>query len=67
LNDLEVENELINRNLILSSIVLHGTSQEPLREEELADPVEGRNALVYPVLEEFQALLQIADIAAQGL
>jgi len=52
LDDFEVKNELVDGDAVLSSEVLDGTSEEALREEELVDPVERRDALVDPGLEE---------------
>ena len=65
LHDFEIENELVNRDFVLSGIVLHRTSQETLREEELVDPEERRNALIDPLVEELQAHSQIRDVSSQ--
>lgn len=67
MDDLEVEDQLIDGNLILSCEVLNGTSQETLSEVELADPVEGWDALVDPGLEEFKSSLEIGNITTEGL
>ena len=67
LNYFVVKQQLINWNLVLSSIILKGSSQETLGEEELIDPVEGRDSSVNPSLEELQPLPQISYVATQGL
>lgn len=67
MDDLEVEDQLIDGNLILSGKVLNGTSEETLSEVELADPVVGWDALIDPGLEEFESSLEICDIATEGL
>ena len=67
MDDLEVEDQLIDGNLILSGEVLNGTSKETLSKVELADPVVGWDALVDPGLEEFKSSLEIGDITTEGL
>lgn len=62
----KVESQLINGDQVLTSVVLHGTCQETLSEVELIDPVERWNTVIDPILEEFQSLFEILDIATQG-
>jgi hypothetical protein len=47
---LEFEVELIYSNYVLSCIVLKGTSEESLREEESGDPKHSGSASIYPLL-----------------
>jgi hypothetical protein len=63
LNDFKVEDKTINSNTILTGIVLDSARQETLSEIELIDPIERRQALIDPGLEEFKALLEINYIA----
>ena len=65
LNNLVVEDQLIDWNLILSCVVLHGTGEETLGEEELVDPVELWDTVIDPALEELKSLFQILNIASQ--
>lgn len=48
LNYLIVKDQLINRNFLLSGVVLETTCQEPLCEEELINPIERWNSVMYP-------------------
>lgn len=63
LDDFIVEDQLINRDLVLTSIVLQGTSQESLCEEEFIDPIERRHAMVNPVSEELQSSNKVFHIS----
>lgn len=57
MDDFIVKEQLIDRDLILSCIVLECSCEETLSEEELIDPVERWDTIVDPVLEEFESLL----------
>ncbi len=62
-----VKDKLVNRDLILSGIILETTGEETLSEIELVYPEERWNTLIDPSLEEFQSLLEILDITSKGL
>lgn len=57
----------IDRDFVLSGIVLHGSSQETVCEEELVDPVHFGDAVIDPGLEEIQAVFQVLDVTSQRL
>jgi hypothetical protein len=65
-DDFEVEVHSINGNLVESSVVLKGTSEETMSEEELVDPEVLRNLSFSPVLEEINSLLQVSNVASKG-
>lgn len=50
MGDGELEVDLVDRNLIVSRVVLKHASQERLREVEARDPEDNWRTLVYPVL-----------------
>ena len=64
LDDFEVKVELVNSYLALPSVILQRSRKETLGEKELVDPVKGRDAVVYPVLEEFKSLFQVCNVAS---
>mmetsp|Transcript_11725 Transcript_11725/g.17940 ORF Transcript_11725/g.17940 Transcript_11725/m.17940 type:complete len:238 (-) Transcript_11725:908-1621(-) len=66
-DDLEVVVKQIDSDVILSGVVLLGSSQEAVGEEEAGDPELVWVAVVNPVLEPFKTLQQVLDIASQGL
>jgi len=65
-DNLEVHTKLVNRDLLITSIVLQSTGEETLSEVELVDPHNRRNTFVNPGLEEEQAFLKILDVASKG-
>lgn len=66
-DDFEVEVHGVNGNLMFTSVVLQGTSQETVSEIELVDPEVLRNLSVSPVLEEFKSFLEVLYVAGKGL
>jgi hypothetical protein len=55
----------VDGNNELSSEVLKGTREKCLREEETANPEDGRYTMVNPSLNEFHPLYQISDPRGQ--
>lgn len=66
-NHLEVVIEQINGYVVLSSIVLQGTSDESLREEEASDPQDVGQAVALPVSEPLEPFEQIFGVATKTL
>lgn len=52
---------------MLSCIVLHGSREECLREEETGDPIGGWHAILDPFGEEGHALVQVRDPRGEWL
>lgn len=65
-DDLKVVLDSINRNLILSGIVLFHTSQERVSEMEPRDPETSRMALINPLLIFLKSLHEIDDKGSKG-
>mmetsp|Transcript_40151 Transcript_40151/g.90202 ORF Transcript_40151/g.90202 Transcript_40151/m.90202 type:complete len:468 (-) Transcript_40151:800-2203(-) len=63
----KVKSHGVNGHLVLSGIVLQGSSGESLGEINSADPEDHRNALFEPCLEEVQPLNQIIHIGPEWL
>lgn len=66
-NDFVVEVHSVDRDLVLSGVILAGTSQETMSKEELVDHENARDSVVNPVLEEVETGLQILDITTKRL
>lgn len=67
MDDFEVQVHRINGNLVLTGVVLQGTGQETVSEEELVDPEVLGDRAVGPGLEEVKSFLQVLDVACKGL
>ena len=65
--DLEIVVEQVNSDVVLSGVVLLGSSEEAVREEEPRDPILGRNAFVDPLLEPAESLQEILDVSSKSL
>jgi hypothetical protein len=65
--DFIIEVHRVDRDSILSGIVLQGTSEETMSEEELVDRVGCRHSFIIPLLEEFKTILQVFDVRAKFL
>lgn len=65
-DDLKVVLDSINRNLILSGIVLFHTSQERVSEMEPRDPETSRMALINPLLIFLKSLHEIDNKGSKG-
>ena len=65
--DLEVEVEQVDGNGVAARVVLLDAGEKGLREVEAGDPERGRLVLVVPLLEEVEALDQVAEVAAERL
>jgi len=63
----EVVVKQINGDVVLSSIVLQGASDESLREEEASDPQDVGQAVALPVSEPLEPFEQIFGVAAETL
>lgn len=64
---LEVVAELIDSDLVFTSIVLKRAREEGLREEEARDPEGGRRSLINPLGQEADPLVKIIDPGGQWL
>jgi len=64
---LEVILQLVNGDLVFTGIVLQGTCEEGLREEEARDPECGRRTLLDPLSEEVDPLIEIIDPGGKRL
>jgi len=64
---LEVEFNFINSNDVSTSIVLLGTGEETLSEEEAGDPVTRRCTVVNPVLHEAKAINKVTHPGSEWL
>lgn len=67
LDNLKIDSHSINWNLLCSSVVLLGTSQETMHEEELVDPEDLWDFGIKPRLHEGQSILEILDVATKWL
>lgn len=65
--DLEVELEQIDGYFVFSGDILHDAGGKAVHKEEAGDPVALGVALVYPLLKELDARLQVVDVAGDGL
>ena len=61
------ETDLIDRNRVLSGIVLLSSSEESLWEEEAGDPEDIRGAIVVPVLQEIDTIVAVLDPGGERL
>jgi len=66
-DDFVVQVHGVNGDLELTGVVLFGTCQESVSEEEHVDPEDARNSVVQPVIEERKSCIQVLDVAAQRL
>lgn len=66
-DNFEVEVHGVNGDLVLSGVVLKGTSQETVSEVELVHPEVLGNLSVSPVLEEINSLSEVLNVAGKRL
>jgi len=64
-DNLEVHTKLVDRDLLVTSIVLQGTGKETLSKVELVDPEHSRNTFFNPGLEEIETLFKILNVASE--
>ena len=57
----------VNRNSMLTGIILHDTGEESLREEESGDPVVVRSAQIDPFINEIETVLEFDCPSREGL
>lgn len=62
-----VERQFVDGNHVFPCIVLHGSREECLGEEETGDPVGGWHAILDPFGEESEALVQVRDPGGEWL
>ena len=62
---MELEVESVDGNFVLPCVVLQGSSEERLGEEETRDPETGWSPVVYPFLHELQPLNKVINPASQ--
>jgi len=67
MHHIEIERECVDSNGVLSGVVLHGSGQETMGEEEFVDPVDSWNAFLDPLVKELKPFLQVNDVGAKGL
>ena len=61
IEELEIEGELIDGDGVLSGKVLEHTGNESLREEETGDPEDLWSAVVDPIVQKDDSLVEIFD------
>ena len=59
--NIEGEGELINGDIVLSRVVLEGSCEEGLREEESRHPEDSRRAMLDPISQEEDTIVKILD------
>ena len=67
MQDFEIHVHSVDGDLLLSGVVLQCASEEAVSEEELIDPEVAGDLCVLPGFKELQSLLQIFDVASEGL
>lgn len=65
--DVEGEVESIDGDLVLSRVVLEGTSEEGLGEEETRDPEHSGGSMLDPICQEEDTVIKILDPRGEGL
>ena len=65
--DLEVVAELVDRDLVLTGVILQRTREEGLGEEETGDPESGWGSRLDPLNQEGDPLVQIVDPRGEWL
>jgi len=64
-DDFEVQVHGIDRDLVLTGIVLQRTGEETVGEEELVDPEVLGDLAVSPGLEEVKSFFQVLNVASE--
>jgi hypothetical protein len=61
-----VKGKCVDGDFVFTRVILKGTCEETMGEEELVNPVNLRNALFKPSLEEFESDLDVLNITSKG-
>lgn len=62
----KIELYLVDRDFVLSSIVLSDSCEETLGEVKPGEPENNRNTIIYPVFEHFGPMNQVLVVAYEG-